>query len=63
MSDGIDIKNGTQGLHVVHVTIPSQQLIQASQPSVIHTAGGVQTIQVVRVCVKKKIPKTCFLVK
>lgn len=54
MSDGPDIDNGTQGLQVVHVTIPNQSVhvqsvIQSSHPSFIHTAGGLQTIQVVRV--------------
>lgn len=54
MSDGPDIEAGSQGLQVVHVTIPNQavhvqSVIHSSQPSVIHTAGGVQTIQVVRV--------------
>lgn len=52
-----EIENGSQGLSVVHVTIPNQPIqvqsvIQSNQPSVIHTAGGtgsVQTIQVVRV--------------
>ena len=52
-----EIENGSQGLSVVHVTIPNQpsqvqSVIQSNQPSVIHTAGGtgsVQTIQVVRV--------------
>lgn len=59
MSEGSgpgEIENGSQGISVVHVTIPNQpvqvhSVIQSNQPSVIHTTGGgsVQTIQVVRV--------------
>lgn len=60
MSEGSgpgEIENGSQGISVVHVTIPNHpvqvhSVIQSNQPSVIQTAGGagsVQTIQVVRV--------------
>ncbi|XP_059161669.1 cyclic AMP-responsive element-binding protein 1-like isoform X3 [Physella acuta] len=48
-----DIENGTQGISVVHVSIPNQAIqvqpvIQAN-PTIIHSAGNYQTIQVVRV--------------
>lgn len=48
-----DIENGTRGISVVHVSIPNQAIqvqpvIQAN-PTVIHSAGNYQTIQVVRV--------------
>ncbi|XP_046345695.1 cAMP-responsive element modulator-like isoform X2 [Haliotis rubra] len=52
-----DLENGSQGISVVHVTIPNQpvqvqSVIQSNQHSVIQSAGStgnVQTIQVVRV--------------
>ncbi|XP_050388755.1 cAMP-responsive element modulator isoform X2 [Patella vulgata] len=60
MSEGVvthgEVENGSQGIQVVHVSIPNQpvqvqSVIQSNQQSVIHSAtnAGVPTIQVVRV--------------